>query len=444
MDEATEASVRRAISTIPEQSTRLMLSELLKISLPYLDKLSKLDDYIYKCYTTYSCESPDSGVLDLMLTVLRKSIFNNLQQIMVLLTQHGLLSQDLGSGDQWNSNEFDLAMLDDFSSHSDVQTTPLCDIFVAQNKTHRTGNSASYPSFEHVDEHDIEKAFDLLIDTEEQQISFEEKLSNLRDEMSLISNTLHNQIATYEDRLRKAFHNANYSLVIRELDDSRSSLLEGIFALVSTIFRYLLDKSFDPTTLPGFRDILEQSLRARRGISLLIRETEKLNYLIQDNSLPQSTRQNYLKQLVLALQKFTSRASFQCLQPPDRWELINFIQQLQDKKFMVAQQSAEGFCKYLESLNMLNQGDILQQHDQKQIEEIRLLLDSAQSAMHISLNDAISILKRVIEQSYTLYGKSLKFDIQLDMWRERPPVVKNAEQLRVIIDQLNQYISDGI
>jgi hypothetical protein len=64
--------------------------------------------------------------------------------------------------------------------------------------------------------------------------------------------------------------------------------------------------------------------------------------------------------------------------------------------------------------------------------------------MHISLNDAISILKRVIEQSYTLYGKSLKFDIQLDMWRERPPVVKNAEQLRVIIDQLNQYISDGI
>ncbi len=434
MEEALRRSIHLVLNAIPQEEPRQILAELLQIALPSLHKLSTLDDNIFQCYAACSTVDEESGALDLMVTALRNDIFAGPQRFVKRQFELGFIAEDLPQESGWDSGEFDFGDFGDFGSAENYQAQP------ASGETFRGWVSASRSSRElpHMGDHDIDEAIDFLTD-DEAVSSVQDVLDGLREDLTYMSRTLREQLLQEEDRLRQAFHEANYGLMIRELDASRTTLMEALFALVSAIFVRFLD-DFDPTTLPGYRNALGHALIARSHVARLMYQTNTHNALIQDPDRGEEERREHLHALQSLLDNFIKGNAFQSLVPADRWEFVNFLKDLQRDSLRLAAQSAEGLSKYLESHHSLNQGEILQQYDQDIVDEIQSLLEASQSLIDISFINAKDLVNKAHEAACKLYGRRMDLDIQLDTWAYQPPSLETPNELRSFMEQLTKLI----
>lgn len=434
MEEALRRSVQQVLDAIPQEEPKQILEELLNIALPALQKLATLDENIYQCYAACNSVEEESGALDLMITALRNDIFTGPQRFVKRQFELGFIAEELPQDSGWDSGEFDFGDFGDFNSGDALPARP------QSGETFRGWVSASRSSRElpNMAEHDIEEAIDFLTD-DDTTSSVQDTLAVLREDLTYMSRTLREQLMQEEERLRQAFHEANYSLMIRELDASRTTLVEALFALVSAIFVRFLD-DFDPTTLPGYRNNLEHSITARSHVARLMYQTNSHNALIQDQERPEEERRKHIEFLHTLLDEFIAGDAFQCLVPADRWEFVNFRKDLKRDSLRLASQSAEGLSKYLESHHSLNQGEILQQHDQNIVDEIQSLLEAGQSLIDISFVNAKDLVEKAHQAACDLYGRRMDLDVQLDTWAYQPPALETPEELRLFMEQLSRLI----
>lgn len=428
------SSVQKLLHAITSENTQSILFDLLAVAFPALQRLAKLNEKIFHCYSAYNTEKEESGELDIMITVLRNDIFESPKALLKLQSQMSSLQIDLPEDTCWDSDEFDFG---DFDSHS--QSNQQGFHSNERIKAHLATTSRPSNLLVGVQESEVEEAFDFLTDDTEEAAGHA-RFDLLAQDLAMLGITLGGQIQHHEDRLRKAFHAANYSLVIRELDASRTTLLEGIFAYVASIFECFLE-DFDTTTLPGYQDVLGQALTARQGTTQLMYKTNEINQYIQSETSSSEAKHMYINTLQHTLGQFYSNEAFHCLSPASRWELVNFMKQLQSQSMRELQQASEGLSKYLESLHMMNQSEIIQQHDQTLIEELQTQLEAAQSILSFSPINAADIVRQTQINAQPLFGRQPQLDPFLEKWSNTSFEEEDPKAIQSLIEQMQTLLS---
>ncbi len=429
MNSQRESVIKRVVEQFPAGEEREFIRQLFNLAFERLESLTQLEDEIYQCYITYSSNPEDSASLDLIVTALRNKIFSPFNQLFEFLRSHGwMYEEEEGEEIDWEEIDFGAA----FEELTSNPTGGLGSL---------GGISKSFSSLPQIDEFEIDQAFDEISqDTAGDTLSVQ-KLENLKREISILARALQNQSEEYERRLRRGFDEANYSLVIRELDASRTALLEGLFALISTIF-LTVDEEFDPTVLPGYKNVLEHSLRARRGVTNLWKQVDRLNLQIQEEY--SAGNREKVRELVgemkFLLEEFISSPTFYYLQPPDRWELVNFIQQFHTENLGKLVQTAEGLSKYLESLRSLNQSEILLRFDQQKVSEALDLILAAESVAEFSIQNASELFFEAVETLKELYGRDLLLDQKIEELSRGEKVFTSTEEIKKAIDELREIL----
>lgn len=436
MSEAHNASIMRVIANITEPHIRTSVEQLLKNSIVALNKLSGLDDAIFQCYKLDDAGAEYKAELDLTVTELRSRILGGTRTLIEYLETSGWVHKKGTDGfaafentDQVDLDinldaDFDLAFGDDF------------DAAFSEARTARS--SASLPSLPEMRDIDIDEAFDFL--EPESQVNTQEHVDRLRDELTSISFALRDQLDTFEYRLRTAFHQANYSLVIRELDTSREALREGLFAMVSSVFRDFAPDITSLDFLPGYRDILQHALDMRQSLTRLAKWSNPSNAIVQNMALEQDERTQALHSMIELLENFIESPGFRAMQAPERWEFVNFARNMRVSSFRKAAQSAEGFVKYVESLMMMAPSEIITQHDQETIRNIHELLGAVRSLLLISPASAKDMLLDSLDQAHRLYGRDPYLDEQLEKWAEAPPNWKDNTMIPHIVERLERLL----
>jgi len=285
---------------------------------------------------------------------------------------------------------------------------------------------------------DIEVALDVL--APKRARSGPEKLAVVMREAEAVGYGLHAQLGEFDQRFAEVCRRESLGQVLRELDDIRNALTDGILALMSTICETYIGPVDRSLLLPGHRSALEKALLVRRGMAELRRKINACNVRIQDTALERSIREFAFENLTKLLVEFMGSEVFVAMRPADRWELSKFNLEIRGQELGAARLSCEGMAKYLDSLVAINQRDVLMQHDRDLARQVRELLEAAAPLISVSPRVAAQLVKDAFEQADALFGRHDSLDALLMAWRNNPPDMDVVAQIQAAIDKLSDRV----
>jgi hypothetical protein len=424
LSEPAREAIRRLLEAVPDTSAKALIANVLRFALPALQNLSEVDTSINTYFTSHMDSTGDA--VDLALGEVRSTAFKRVRALIGFLASRGVLALDEGK---------DRESLDDF--RDSVELLPE-DFGIFEERATPTHEPPS--PLAGVDEVDIEAAFDTIA-PEAGQASVRVRLGEMNKQLDVLGHALLDQLNTSEALIDQARKAGNLEAVIRELDVGRESLTEGLFELLNTIFELFPGTYERSALLPGYRDSLQKALLVRRGVRDLSRAVSAANDRLQNEALPVDLREDTYLSLVDVLQHFRVGEVFQAMRPPDRWEVSNLHEELRRAKFSGAAMVAEGLSRYLESLVVVvNQREVLVQHDEGIAREIRESLTVARSVLLVSSAGAKRLVLEALEAAGKLYGRNAALDAKVRAWRQHPPDMEGADEVERIITSLEELL----
>ncbi|MBW2733086.1 MAG: hypothetical protein JRH20_11900 [Deltaproteobacteria bacterium] len=249
------------------------------------------------------------------------------------------------------------------------------------------------------------------------QRSGDERWAALSTELTSFSYALSAQLDDFDQRFAGALEQGRVPQALRELDDVSNALIDGVFALMSTIYETYLDAFDRDQMLPGHRDALGKALLVRRGVADLRRAVKALNPSIQDAKAPDEDRKAGVHLLAAELSTFVESEVWGVMRPGDRLELQNFREEIAGDAFRRAALSCEGLDKYLDSLLSVNQRDVLIRHDRARMSEIVATLEGVGPIVDISPHGAMALVRQAFDEAAALYGYHDLLDDLLAEWK---------------------------
>jgi hypothetical protein len=165
----------------------------------------------------------------------------------------------------------------------------------------------------------------------------------------------------------------------------------------------------------------------RRGLAALRAQIEPLNAELQG---PDPERHaEALDAVRRAMSGFVTTAVCRAMRAADRWQMVQFEQQVAADELPRARQTCEGLAKYLESLASINQREVLIVHDQRKLDEMRELLAGARQLLDLSPRPAVEMLAKAQETAHELRGRNPVFDQRLGQVAALPLVEETAGTL---------------
>jgi hypothetical protein len=247
---------------------------------------------------------------------------------------------------------------------------------------------------------------------EEVQQSDTDRLAQVLEKVGAIEYGLRSQQENGAQRMEVALAAGNTRQVLGLLDDTQSAANEGVHALVAAVYEAFVPDADPARLVPGYLTTLGRALLVRRGIAELAERVQPLNEVIQG---PDEARHgDALHDAREAMRLFVGSAVCRAMRPADRWQVVQFEQQLAREALPRARQTCEGLAKYLESLSSVNQREVLILHDQRRLEEMRELVADARQLLDLSPKTAREMLAKAQETAYALRGRSPGLDQQLD------------------------------
>nr|MBA3500710.1 hypothetical protein [Deltaproteobacteria bacterium] len=122
----------------------------------------------------------------------------------------------------------------------------------------------------------------------------------------------------------------------------------------------------------------------------------------------------------------------------DRWQMVEFQQQLASDPKIAARMTSEGLVKYLESLRSINQREVLVIHDSRALEHMRESLANARQLLDISPKTAQEMLDRAHSEAQRLRGRNPATDqllLHLERYAPRMPPQQLLEGLEHVLTQ---------
>ncbi|MGE5180475.1 MAG: hypothetical protein ACM31C_00350, partial [Acidobacteriota bacterium] len=202
-----------------------------------------------------------------------------------------------------------------------------------------------------------------------------ERWTKALGEISAIEYALEQQYKEARERLDVALAAGEVTSVLGLLDDTTSSSNEAIHALVSAVYAAFVPDTDRGTVVPEYLMTLKRALKVRRGIAQLAQALQPHNEVLQG---PEARRHlDALTAIREAVHGYVTSDVWRAMRAADRWELEQFDLALRDEPLTAARLTAEGLVKYLESLGAINQREVLLQHDQHVLDELRETITNA-------------------------------------------------------------------
>jgi hypothetical protein len=264
-----------------------------------------------------------------------------------------------------------------------------------------------------------EKSFELelgdigeLVDGLDPQQDESARWARALEIISGIEYGLDSQYRDAMERLEVALAAGEVTSVLGLLDETTSSTNEAIHALVSAVFTAFVSDADTANVVPEYLTTLKRALKVRHGIAQLSATLHPHNDVLQGTDTARHT--DALTAIREELHDFVSSDIWRAMRAADRWELAQFDQQLQEKPLSAARLTAEGLVKYLESLGAINQREVLVQHDERVLEELREVITNARALNDLSPSTTHELLIKACQTSLELRGRRPTLDPLLD------------------------------
>jgi hypothetical protein len=393
----------RAIGT---PSIRTDAVELVKLGLAALDELKKIDETLYGLFVATKGEPADPEMAAAKLRLIWDGAFRpltNLLEFCRSLAEHTAAS---------TSVDGDL----DFGD------------FEAQEEK----------SFE-LDIGDIGDLLGGLDGGGGDQRSDADKWAVVKRGLSAIEYGLRTQLADATERRDVALGAGQTGQVLGLLDDTTSSASEGIHALVSAVYAAFVPDADTAHLVPEYLTSLKRALMVRKGIAELAAKLGPLNDALQAPDIGRHA--DALEGVRAVLKSYVMGDVCRAMRAADRWELVQFDQRLTEESAGLARMTSEGLVKYLESLGAINQREVLVQHDQRVLHEVREALTNARALMEISPRTAHEMLVKACRAALALRGRHPATDAMLVKLATIDLAASSPSQSPALLERLDQLLA---
>jgi hypothetical protein len=193
--------------------------------------------------------------------------------------------------------------------------------------------------------------------------SDDEKWSALAGEMDTLQYGLGSELKEFDRRFAIALKDDRREQAVRDLNDATTGLMDGVFAVMTTVYECFLGHAEPEKMVPGHRDTLGKALAVRRALADLRREVRSLNRPVQDRAAAPGAAEASYRQIVEAVRRFIASDVFHYLRSDTRRDFGQFLDTLANGNAARNRLECEGFDKYLDSLAFVSQRGVLIKHD---------------------------------------------------------------------------------
>jgi len=261
----------------------------------------------------------------------------------------------------------------------------------------------------------------------------------VKEKVSAIEYGLKTQLDDATERRQIALASGQTGQVLALLDDTTSSASEGIHALVSAVYAAFAPDADTSTLIPESMTTLKRALMVRKGIAELSARLTPLNDALQGSDVGRHAES--LEGIKAVLSSYVRGDVCRAMRAADRWELVQFDQRLAEESPGVARLTAEGLVKYLESLGAINQREVLVQHDQRVLGEVREALDNARALMEISPRTTHEMLVKACRAALALRGRHPATDAMLVKLATIDLAASSPSQSPALLERLEQLLA---
>jgi hypothetical protein len=294
----------------------------------------------------------------------------------------------------------------------------------------------------------VEKDFELelgdigdLVDNlgAERPRSEAERWAGCLEKIASIRYALGGQYEDAVERMEVALGAGHTNQILGLLDELTSVSNEGIAALVMAVYEAFVSDADPTTVVPAYQTTLRRALMVRRGVAALHAELAPLNEVLQRNE-EKDRHAEMAARSAAALHAFVETRTCRAMRAADRWELTQFDQRMQYESLREVRLTVEGLVKYLESLNVVNQREVLVQHDRQVADEVRDAISSARELAELSVTTAHEIVINACKRAQDLRGRSSAVDPMLEDLKTVAAWAK-PDDIRTLIERLEEILA---
>ena len=378
--------------------------ELVRLALTALEDLKQLDESLYERFLASRKAPDDRAKTQAGLRKLWDDTFGALDPLLAYC--RGLEDKDKQKSDAAPADDFDFGDFEAGPNPSDLEL----------------GASDIGSLLEGIDEHVGE--------------GDDERWAGVVEKVTSIEYGLRSQIADARSRLDISIAAGEINQVLALLDDTQSSASEGVHALVSAVYQAFVPNVDPATVVPGYLTSLGRALLVRRGLAQLA------TTLGPNNDVLQSEETDRHEQVLVTIRDvmlhFVGSVVCRAMRAADRWQMVEFQQQIAAEKLPAAKLTSEGLVKYLDSLRSINQREVLLIHDRRALDNMRDALANARELIDISPKTAQEMLDKAHSEAQRLRGRNPATDqllLHLERYAQRMPMPQLLEGLEHVLQQ---------
>jgi hypothetical protein len=246
--------------------------------------------------------------------------------------------------------------------------------------------------------------------------SDEEKWSALSNEMVTLQYGLGSELKEFERRFSDALKNDRKEQAVRDLNDATTGLMDGVFAVMTTVYECFLGYAEPERMVPGHRNTLGKALAVRRALAELRREVRDLNSRIQARTTRPDVAETCYLRIVDAVGGFVDSDAFYYLRSDTRRDFAQFRETLTNGDVARNRLDCEGFDKYLDSLAFVSQRGVLIKHDTDLKAKIAGDLERALKFAAVLPDIVCEVIEQAFVKGERLLGLSDQIDELVLQW----------------------------
>ncbi|MCC6995159.1 MAG: hypothetical protein IT370_11175 [Deltaproteobacteria bacterium] len=244
----------------------------------------------------------------------------------------------------------------------------------------------------------------------------DEKWRALTSEMDTLHYGLSSELREYDRRFADALSNDRKEQALGDLNDATTALMDGVFAVMTTVYECFLGHAEPERMIPGHRDTLGKALAVRRAIAELRRTVRDLNQTIQDRASDPVLAQASYQRMVEAVVDFIKSEVFFYLRSDTRKEFDRLRELLASGNAKQNRNDCEGFDKYLDSLAFISQRVVLITHDNEIKTKVTAELDRALAYVNLLPELVCDVILEAFTKAERLLGLSDQIDDLVTRW----------------------------
>ena len=246
--------------------------------------------------------------------------------------------------------------------------------------------------------------------------SDDERWTALATEMVTLQYGLGSELKEFERRFSDALKNDRKEQAVSDLNDATTGLMDGVFAVMTSVYECFLGYAEPEKMVPGHRDSLGKALAVRRALAELRRGVRGLNKRLQDRATPPAVAETNYRRIVDAMSRFVDSDVFVYLRSDTRRDFWEAREILAAGNAIANRLDCEGFDKYLDSLSFVSQRGVLVKHDTDLKAKITGDLDRAVKFAKLLPEVACEVIEQAFIKAERLSGLSDEIDRLVAQW----------------------------